>query len=344
MTDSRPAAVYVDFESLQGPASSPALLGVLIDDGRKERFEQIVLDPRLYPAIVAKPHVRTGTLRDAVDELLALNMPVVGWSSFDREVVATSDIDTTLRSTWTDRYVNALLQARTWRTKVHPSFKIVKADAYAAKHTLDRYAELAGYPGVAQLRNAAPARWIRHVLRQLSAVKHYRRVTRQTKRDWHRLLDYNRHDCFALRHVYLKAAAELAAWRAYETATYCVTDAPARPVCFRVGSRSARLDALLASYGSDRWAFLTAWNPASVPLSRAENDRRQNELIAALTAAGHRCLPGEGRSPDGSWPPEESVLALDIPERDARGAGREYGQLAILTGHRGFQARLVACS
>ena len=89
---------------------------------------------------------------------------------------------------------------------------------------------------------------------------------------------------------------------------------------------------------------MTAWNPASTPLPRRENDRRQGELISQLTATGCRCLRGEGRNADASWPPEESVFALDITSRDARRIGHQYGQLAIVVGERGRPPRLVACS
>jgi hypothetical protein len=252
-------------------------------------------------------------------------------------------VQPSIKQRWTERYVNALATARAWRTKVHPAFTIAKAGPFAAKHTLDQYAALAGYPHVQQFQGATPAKWIRHLMKQMASGKHYNRVTAAATRDWHKLLEYNRHDCFALRHVYEKATRELQAWEAYEGTTYCVEDG-ARRVCFRIGSTSKALEALLERQGANRWAFLTAWNPASRRLSRAENDRRQTKLVDELMAAGYRCLRGEGRGTDPSWPPEESVLALDIPKRVARRFGRKFGQLAIVTGHRGFPSRLVACS
>jgi Protein of unknown function (DUF3293) len=336
-------AIFIDFEALKSSNANPALLAILIDRGDTQSFEQVVLDERLRPAIVARPHVRDATLDDTVSRIVGLDLPIVGWSLFDRELVARSDVDPELTALWVARYLNALAEARTWRTKVHPDFRITRASRFDPKHTLDRYAELAGYPDAAGLRGAQPAKWIRHVLDQLAARKHYRRVTRQAKRDWHKLLEYNRHDCFALRHVYLKARSELQKWRAYEKTDYCVDGGGRRPVCFRIGGASARLDALLARYGSPRWAFMTAWNPASKPLPREENDRRQTELIAQLTVAGYRCLRAEGRNADAPWPPEESVLALDIPKGVARRIGHQYGQLAIVAGERGSPAQLVPC-
>jgi hypothetical protein len=316
---------------------------VLIARNGDEHFEQFILDERLYAAKVARADLRTATLASVVSELLALDLPLVSWSSFDCHLVSQTDVDAALKRTWTDLCVNALLEAKTWRTKVHPAFPIARASEHDAKHTLDQYAELADYAHVAKLRGAQPARWIRHLQEQLAARTHYRRVTKQAKRDWHKLLEYNRHDCCALREVYGKARFELEKWREYENTDYYVFDGDAKPIRFRAGSTKPRLDALLDRYGATRWAFLTAWNPGSTPLPDAENTKRQDDLLAQLLAAGYRCLPGEGRGEDSSWPPEESILALDIPENAARNMGARFGQLAIVTGRRGTPARLVAC-
>jgi hypothetical protein len=67
-----------------------------------------------------------------------------------------------------------------------------------------------GYQVPAKIRRAAPARWLDHTLRQMKAKNgHYRRITRQAKRDWHKLLIYNEHDCLGMRAVILRAAREL---------------------------------------------------------------------------------------------------------------------------------------
>lgn len=282
------------------------------------------------------------TLEDTVRRLLESGLPLVGWSLFDRDLVDKSNIDAALKEEWTSRYVNALADARRWRTKIHPSFKISRLHRFDPKHTLDRYAAFTGYPNVAALRGATPATWIRHLLKQVEARTHYRRITSEAKRDWHRLLEYNEHDCRALRHVHQRTAFEREKWRAYEKRTYYVHDGR-RGIRFRVGSKSAGLDALLERYGAERWAFVTAWNPGSRPLPRRENDERQQEMIARLLAAGYRCLAGEGRGDDPSGPPQDSVLILDIPKRAARTIGRDFGQLAILVGYRRAPARLVAC-
>ncbi|HET7694107.1 MAG TPA: DUF3293 domain-containing protein [Vicinamibacterales bacterium] len=336
-------ATYIDFEALQTEPGSPALLGILAVEGGKDHFEQVIVDSRLAPGRVASSHVRAATLADTVRHLLAGGRPLVSWSIFDRDVVEQSDLDASLKAEWRARHVNALTTARRWRTKVHPGFKITKADRRAAKHTLDQYAELAGYRQVAKLRGGEPARWIKHLREQLASRTHYRRVTKLTKRHWHALLDYNRHDLSALRHVYERATFELQKWREYENTDYFVFEPEGQPIRFRVGGRKPRLDALLARYGATRWAFMTAWNPASRELAAATNDSRQDEMLTELTARGYRCLRGEGRGADPSWPAEESVLVLDIPPAMARTIGRRFGQLAIVTGRRGASSKLVAC-
>jgi hypothetical protein len=341
--ESPPAAAYVDFEALKRPPT-PALVGLLIDREGRESFEQVVVDDRLRGAAVARSHVRYATLEQVVSQIVGLNLPIVGWSLFDRDVVVRSNVNPDLTALWAARYFNALPEARRWRTLVHPRFAVTRASRFDARHSLDQYAKLAGYSHTVRMKDATPATWIRHTLDQLGRRTFYRRVTRQTKRDWHALLDYNRHDCLALRHVHLRARSELQKWRAYASTDYCVVGGGRRPVCFRIGGRSAQLDALLDRFGSRSWAFMTAWNPSSQPMARDENDRRQTRLVSELTAAGYRCLLGEGRNADASWPPEESVFVLDIGAAAARAIGHRYGQLAIVAGRRGVSSRLVACS
>lgn len=335
-------AAYIDFEALRDEPQTLALLGILRDADGDLSFEQVVIDARLHAAVVDRPHLRRGSLEEIVTDLIDAGLPLVAWSVFDRDVVLRSRLQADVKQAWAGQFVNALAVARTWRTKVHPSSAVRRASAHDARHTLDQYARIAGYPDEKRLQHAEPAKWIRHVVAQLASRTRYRQVTREARRDWRRLLEYNRHDCYALRHVYLKAMRELDTWRAYERATYCVFD-DSREICFRVGSASVRLRRLLDRYGASKWAFLTACNPASRPLQANENRARQNAMLEQLLSAGYRCLPAEGRGGDASWPAEESVLALDIPERIARRIGRQYGQLAIVAGRRASPSRLVPC-
>jgi hypothetical protein len=311
-----------------------------------EAFEQIITDERLAPARVANHNSRVAAAPDATRELVSKAIveqrSIVGWSLFDRDRLREACPD--LAFEIGDRYVNALQIARPWRKALHPNSPVDREDPFAPHHTLDKYAILAGYSGAARLKKASPAKWIRHMLKQLQATKgRYRRTTQETKRDWHRLLEYNRHDCLALRHIVLKATRELECWRSYERTRFCV-DAGPRRICFMAGSKNARLQQLLERHGAVRWAFLTAWNPASVELSRTENDARQRELRAQLEADGYVVLQGEGIGADPAWKPEESLMVLGISRADAVKLGRRFGQLAIVSGRSSGAARLISCA
>ena len=339
-------AIYVDFECLATKPVQAMLLGVLVGS-EGEQLEQIIVDQRLAPARVANRRCRVATASAAVTELLSAAVSdkrtIVGWSFFDRDrlIAAAPELEPAIRA----RYRNALPLARPWRSALHPDFAVVREDPHAPKHTLDKYAQLAGYPGVAQFRHAAPARWIRHVLSQLEATKgSYRRTTTQTKRDWHKLLEYNRHDCLALRHIVLKASHEFHSWRAYERTRFCI-DEDARPrFCFMTGSRNKKLEALLRRHGTTRWAFITAWNPASVVLDREENDARQATLRRQVETDGFAVITGEGVGEDPGWLPEASLLILGMHPGQAVKVGQQFGQLAVLVGRRGGPAHLVSCA
>lgn len=337
-------AIYIDFECRATKPPSPALLGVLVgsDD---EDLQQIITDERLASARVASRRSRVASAHDSAGALVARaigeSRRIVGWSFFDRErlIEARPDLEAAIK----DRYVNALQIARPWRKALHPKVRIEREDQYAAKHTLDKYARLAGYPDASALANAAPAKWIKHTLEQIAKRGSYRNVTKQTKRDWHDLLDYNRHDCLALRHILLKAARELECWRGYERTRFCVEDGR-RTFSFMAGSKSGKLDALLERHGARSWAFITAWNPASVELGRDENAARQREFRLEIEARGYEWLPGEGIGADAAWQPEESLMVLGMGRKEAKALGRSFGQLAVVVGHRGFPARLVPCA
>lgn len=341
-------AIYIDFECLKGRPPKPphpALLGVLVGSDA-ESFGQFIIDERLAPCKVANKRCRVQTAPAAVDTLVDEatkgKRRIVGWSFFDRERLIEAcpgrkaDINAL--------YVNALHVARPWRQAIHPGFPIEREDSFAPKHTLDKYATLAGYKGAAAFRKATPAKWIRHTLKRLAGTNgRYRQTTDQTKRDWHKLLDYNRHDCLALRHIVLKASREMECWRAYEKTQFCVDDG-GRRVCFTDKSHSAKLDALLRRHKAGRWAFLTAWNPTSVELSRAENDARQDELRRKLESEGYKWLPGEGVGDDPAWQSEESLFVLGMSRGKGVAFGRACGQLAVVVGQRGAPARLVPCA
>ncbi len=113
----------------------------------------------------------------------------------------------------------------------------------------------------------------------------------------------------------------------------------------RIGRRHPRLDRWLVRHhaGVADWAWLTAVNPRSRPLGRAENLQRLTDLVAALAAAGFDCHPGLARDPAGRWPDEASVFVPGMSSVTACDWGRRFEQHAILAGAVGRAARLWLC-
>lgn len=324
------------------PDPRPQFLGVLVDD----EMEQLIVEPRLAPARVASKRCRVIALDVAVRQIVeraeAEGRVIAGWSFFDRDVAMRGNAEVASRVE--HLYRNVIQTARPWRVWVHPAVKIAGDGPFAPKHTLDKYAALSGYRHASALSGAEPAKWIQHTLQQLEAkAGRYRKITKQAKRDWYRVLEYNRHDCLATRHIAEKASRELGAWRAYQQTRFCVDDPPRR-VCFRANTSSQALQALLARHDSPRFAFITAWNPGSVTLSQSENARRGRQLLQDAEAGKYPALHGAGEGEDENREPEESLMILGIPRGKAQALGRKYGQLAIVFGKRGERPQLVSCA
>ena len=110
-----------------------------------------------------------------------------------------------------------------------------------------------------------------------------------------------------------------------------------------VGESTPELDDFLRAQGLSDWAYITAYNPRSERLSDDVNQGRYAELIQKLDADGIPWLSGFGRTPDGSWPSDPSVLVWGIDRATAVEIGRTFGQNAIVCGTLGGQAELVAC-
>lgn len=135
---------------------------------------------------------------------------------------------------------------------------------------------------------------------------------------------------------------EEALLEAYRRTTF-VANTPKGRLCLRVGQRCVELDDLLARQGMTTWAYVTAFNPGSVPLPAEENSVRQRGLEHSVAELGLASYPGEGIGDDGRWPPEPSLLVLGIGRNDAARLGRQFSQLAVVYGELGQEAELVVC-
>ncbi len=125
---------------------------------------------------------------------------------------------------------------------------------------------------------------------------------------------------------------------AYRSTQY-VTHLPDQALCLRIEEHSTELDTLLSSHGTTSWAFISAWNPFSVPLSNEDNNYRHLQLIERLSC--YQLYPGEGVPDSGTWTPEQSVLVVGISREDAISLGKLFEQNAIVVGKKGEKAELL---
>lgn len=126
---------------------------------------------------------------------------------------------------------------------------------------------------------------------------------------------------------------------AYEQATYRV-DLDPDPTFLRVGEPSPELDRWLAAQGAPGFAFLSAANPGSEPLSAAANERRHQRLLERVRESGLPAISGESYdAANGSWR-EASLLVAGLDRAAAIALARDFGQLALLIGNRGGTVEL----
>ncbi len=131
-------------------------------------------------------------------------------------------------------------------------------------------------------------------------------------------------------------------FEAYRNTDFCV-NTPRGRIVIHVGHTTSAPDLLLREAGHTTWAYLTAFNPGSTPLSQSENEARQHDLEGAIRDLGHPHYHGEGVGRDRTWPAEPSLLVLGIDRQAAIGLGIRFGQLAIVCGELGRPATLVPC-
>lgn len=102
------------------------------------------------------------------------------------------------------------------------------------------------------------------------------------------------------------------------------------PTYLQIGVASATLADIHRQHGVTQSAFITAWNPLSVPLGADENAERQRALARELAQRGLRVIDGVGQHPEHTWPGEASFLVLGCSLDDAKALGERHGQNAIV--------------
>lgn len=127
---------------------------------------------------------------------------------------------------------------------------------------------------------------------------------------------------------------------AYTRAVYRA-DTESEPIYLRVGERNSALDRWLAARSARDFAFVSAANPGSVPLSESENLHRHERLLARLREDGRIFEHGESyEAASGGWR-EASLLVCGIERQAAIALARDFGQAALLVGEAGAAVELV---
>lgn len=123
--------------------------------------------------------------------------------------------------------------------------------------------------------------------------------------------------------------------RAYVAADYAVDLGTAwQPV--QVGAGAADLE---IAWPAPSYAFITAWNPASLPRGERENRDADARLCTRLDEAGAGRTPMRAQDARGAWlEPGWLVGGLDADAIDA--LAREFGQAGVLFWERASPVRL----
>lgn len=123
--------------------------------------------------------------------------------------------------------------------------------------------------------------------------------------------------------------------RAYAAAEYAVSlDGDTLPL--RVGEPARDLEAY---WPATRYAFITAWNPASEPASDSANEAADALLVTQLEATGAARLRAWAQDGGRGWH-EPGWLVADLDDHVLDLLAREFGQAGVLAWTRGAPVRL----
>jgi hypothetical protein len=117
--------------------------------------------------------------------------------------------------------------------------------------------------------------------------------------------------------------------RAYREAIYTVNEG-VDAIALKVGEVSPALAKLMHVHKSTTAAIITAYNPYGEIYPKAENERLQAVLVAALKPKLIACFDAIGSDPEGEWESEAGTLALGISLVDAERLADQFGQNAFI--------------
>ncbi len=186
-------AIYVDFEGFKD--KPPSLVGIRVDG----QLKQVVLEPELFPAAVAK-ECETGSIENVAHELRAR------CEAEGRVLVAYSEHELRLFKQYADEnfddlYRNALVIARRWWHVFH--------QGEVRPRTLKAYLKAIGEEMPASLGLGKATARLRSVAGSLGRKGKYRALTKGVKKKWWNLLAYNEHDCRGMQRLVCLAVSQL---------------------------------------------------------------------------------------------------------------------------------------
>lgn len=186
-------AIYIDFEGFE--EKSPTLIGILVED----EFEQVVLDPQLQEAAIAKG-MRQASLKEEIARLVERGKRedrfFAAYSRHELNVVqefAGVDLSDTFR--------DARKIAKKWKNKFHK-------EAAAGCRSLKDYLAFIGYERGAHLGERKSTSRIKTVKEMLEKRVEFKKLTPTAKAKWTKLLDHNEIDCRGMKALVLRAAME----------------------------------------------------------------------------------------------------------------------------------------
>ncbi len=101
------------------------------------------------------------------------------------------------------------------------------------------------------------------------------------------------------------------------------------------------LDEFIIDNGAFQWAYISAHNPYSQPTTALKNVQQHQALVQEVKMHNWTYCEGVGMSKNGEWPPEISLLIVDITLEEAKKLGQQFRQNAILFGQVNKTAQLI---
>lgn len=109
----------------------------------------------------------------------------------------------------------------------------------------------------------------------------------------------------------------------------------------RIGEENWHLEEFLVDNNVFSWAFISAENPFSQPLSPSENESLHAQLIEFTKTKQWIFAEGYGIPQNDDWQAEKSLFLLDISKSEAISLGKKFNQNAIVFGRLGKAPELI---